>query len=368
MKRFAGFVIKEFNHIIRDFRTLLILFGMPVIMLLVFGYVVSNELKDVRIAVFDQSGDRYSRDIVSDILSSGFFVLDRYLVNEEEIGQAFKEGNIKMAIVFGHDFGEKLNREQSAGIQLIADASDANTANLVVNYTTAIIQSYIRSVNDQVSMPLIIEPKVRMVYNESMEGAFMFVPGTMAMILMLVCAFMTSISIAREKELGTMETLLVSPLKPGHIILGKVTPYIGLSFINALAIILMGYFVFGLPLRGNLGLLLAECLLFISVALSLGIFISTVAKSQQIAMFMSMLGLLLPTILLSGFIFPVENMPAVLRWLSIIVPAKYFIIIIKNIMIKGAGLAYVWKETLVLLGMMFFFLAASIRRFKIRLE
>lgn len=368
MKRFWGFVIKEFNHIIRDFRTLLILFGMPVIMLLVFGYVVTNELKDVRIAVFDQSGDQYSRDIVSDILSSGYFVLDRYLKNGEEIEDAFKQGNIKMVMVFEHDFGSKLNKEHIAGIQLIADASDANTANLVVNYTTAIIQNYIRSVNDQVSLPLQIEPRIRMVYNESMEGAFMFVPGTMAMILMIVCAFMTSISIAREKELGTMETLLVSPLRPGHIILGKVTPYIGLSFINALAIILMGYFVFELPLRGNTGLLLMECLLFISVALSLGILISTVAKSQQIAMFISMLALLLPTILLSGFIFPVENMPAILRWLSCIVPAKYFIIIIKNIMIKGTGLLFVWKETLVLLGMMMFFLFVSIRRFKIRLE
>ncbi len=368
MKQFWGFVKKEFNHIIRDTRTLMILFGLPVILLLVFGYVVTNELKDIRIAVYDQSNDSYTRDLTGSILSSGYFILDGYLSSNDEIEQSFKKGSVKQVIVFEKDFASRLNSEGYAGIQLIVDASDANTANLVVNYTSAIIMDYMRSLNREHILLYQIEPEVRMVYNESMEGVYMFVPGTMAMILMIVSALMTSISIAREKELGTMETLLASPLRPGHIILGKVTPYIGLSFINATAIIVLGYLVFGLPVRGNLALLLGECLLFISVALSLGILISTKARSQQLAMFISMLALLLPTILLSGFIFPVENMPDILRWLSYIVPAKYFIIIIKNIMIKGTGMLFVWKETLILIGMMMFFLIISSKNFKIRLE
>ncbi len=196
----------------------------------------------------------------------------------------------------------------------------------------------------------------------------MFVPGVMALILMIVSALMTSISITREKEMGTMETLLVSPLKPLQIVLGKVTPYVVLSFVNAVTIIAMGYFVFGLPVHGSLGLLLLESLLFISVALSLGIFISTMVETQQMAMFLSMMMLMLPTILLSGFIFPVENMPDILQWLSYIVPAKYFIIIVKSIMLKGTGIAFVWKETLVLVFMMLFFIGNSVRRFKTRLE
>lgn len=368
MNRFWGFVIKEINHILRDYRTLLILFGMPVVQLLLFGYVVTNELKDIRVAVWDQSYDRHTREIVNKVFSSGYFILDSYLNNEQDIQEKFREGNVKQIIIFEKDFARKLEKENKAEIQLLADASDANTANLVVNYTYGIIINYIRNLNRNIPIPLRIVPEVRMMYNENMAGAYMFVPGTMALILMLVSALMTSISIAREKELGTMETLLVSPLKPLQIVLGKVTPYLGLSFINAVGILVIGYFVFGLPIRGNIVLLMIECLLYIGVALSLGILISTVARTQQMAMFTSLLALMLPTLLLSGFIFPIENMPAILQWLSVIVPAKYFIIIVKNIMLKGTGILFIWKETLILLLMMVLLILASVKRFKIRLE
>ncbi|HEC42084.1 MAG TPA: ABC transporter permease [Bacteroides sp.] len=368
MKRFRGFVIKEFNHILRDFRTLLILFGLPAIQLLIFGYVVSNELKDIHIAIFDQSRDRITRDIANKIISSEYFIFDGYLDNTHEIDEKFREGKIKQVIIFEPGFGENLMREKSADIQLIADASDANTANLVVSYTSAIIQDYMMDLRKNAGAKMQIIPEIRMMYNENMAGAYMFVPGVMALILMIVSALMTSITITREKETGTMETLLVSPLKPIQIVIGKVTPYIILSFFNAVTIVAMGYFVFGLPVQGSLSLLLLECLLFISVALSLGIFISTIVETQQMAMFFSMMILMLPTILLSGFIFPVENMPEVLQWVSHIVPAKYFIIIVKSIMLKGTGMAFVWKETLVLVFMMLFFIGNSVRRFKIRLE
>jgi len=368
MNRFWGFVTKELNHILRDYRTLLILFGMPVVQLLLFGYVVTNELKDIRVAVYDQSNDRHTRQIMNKILASGYFILDGYIDHEEEIEEKFREGNVKELIIFGNDFAGNLEREKKAEIQLLADASDANTANLVVNYTSGIITDYIRDLNRNIPVPLRNVTEVRMMYNENMAGVYMFVPGTMALILMLVSALMTSISIAREKELGTMETLLVSPLKPLQIVLGKVTPYLGLSFFNSIGILVIGYFVFGLPIRGNILLLLIECLLYIGVALSLGILISTIARTQQMAMFTSMLALMLPTILLSGFIFPIENMPSILQWLSVIVPAKYFIVIIKNIMLKGTDFTFIWKETLVLLFMMTLMILISVKRFKIRLE
>jgi ABC-2 type transport system permease protein len=213
-----------------------------------------------------------------------------------------------------------------------------------------------------------VEAKPRMIYNISLKGVYMFVPGLMAMILMLISTLMTSITITREKELGTMEPLLASPLKPREIILGKVTPYIILSLVNAVSIIVLGILVFKVPVIGSIPLLLAESLLYIALALSLGVFISSISKSQQIAMVISMIGLMLPTILLSGFIFPIENMPEVLQWFSSIMPARWFIVIIKNIMLKGTGFAFVWKETAILAGMTLFFIMAAVIRFKTRLE
>ncbi|MCF8227949.1 MAG: ABC transporter permease [Bacteroidales bacterium] len=368
MKRFWSFVIKEFYHIFRDRKTLLILFGLPVTLILIFGYVIRSEIKDANIAIYDPSKDEITKDISNKLLASDYFNLVENVQNIQEIDDIFKKGVVREIIVFESDFARKLEQNGEASIQLIADASDANTANLVVNYTRAIIFDYMNELNRNNPNPLQILAEPRLVYNEEMKGAYMFVPGTMALILMLVSALMTSISIVREKEMGTMEVLLVSPLKPAQIILGKVTPYVTLSLINAVTIILLGYFVFGVPIHGSVFLLLAECMLFILLALSLGLLISTLTSSQRAAMFISLFSLMLPTILLSGFIFPVENMPEILQWLSVIVPPKYFIIIIKDIMLKGVGMSFVWKETLVLIGMTTIFILLSIRKFKIRLD
>ena len=368
MKQFFGFIKKEFYHIFRDIRTMLVLFGIPIAQLLIFGFVVTNEVKDIKIAIYDQSKDAVTLQISNKIISSGYFILEQNLDHISNIEDIFKKGNVKEVIVFEPDFAKKLEREGLANVQLLADASDANTANLIVNYTSAIIMDYIQKENQLIDQPLKIDTEVRMVFNESLKSVYMFVPGTMALILMLVSAMMTSISIAREKEMGTMEVLLVSPLKPVQIIVGKVIPYVTLAFVNAISIIVLGYFVFGMPLKGSIVLLLLESFLFISMALSLGIFISTMAKSQQVAMFISIFALMLPTLLLSGFIFPIENMPIILQWISKLMPPKYFIIIIKNIMLKGTGFMHIWKETLILFVMMLFFIALSVKKFKIRLE
>lgn len=368
MKRFIGFVKKEFLHIFRDVRTMLILFGMPVAQILLFGYIVTNELKDIRIAIYDQSKDHLTREITDKICSSGFFILDRTLSNINDVESIFEEGNVKEIIIFEPDFAKKLEKEGTAGIQILADASDANTANLITQYTSAIIRIYLFQKMRMDKMPMQIIPETRMMYNEEMKGVYLFVPGIMAMILVLISAMMTSISIAREKELGTMEILLASPLKPIQIVLGKVTPYIVLSFINAVSIILLGNFVFHVPVVGSVVLLMAESILYIFLALSIGLWISTIAKTQQMAMFISLFSLMLPTILLSGFIFPIENMPDILQWLSALMPPRWFIIIIKSIMLKGNGFIYIWKETLILFIMILFFVGLSIKNFKIRLE
>jgi len=363
-----GFIIKEFYHIFRDVRTMVILFGMPVIQVLIFGFAISTEIKDAEIAILDYSKDHLSLELSNKIISSEYFLLNSNLTNESQIEKAFKAGEIKEAIIIGEDFARRMEKENDASIHIIADASDPNTAKLLSNYTTGIIQNFILEKAGPASLPIKVNTEYKMRFNPELKSVFMFVPGVITILLMLVSAMMTSISIAREKEMGTMEVLLVSPLKPIQIVIGKVIPYVILSFVNAITILLLAFFVFGMPVQGSLILLLAESLLFIVMALSLGILISTVAKNQQTAMMMSMFALLLPTILLSGFIFPIENMPVLLQWLSNIMPPKWFIIIIKDIMIKGVGLAYIWEETLVIIGMTLLFIGISVKKFKIRLE
>ena len=368
MKRFWGFVKKEFYHIFRDYRSLAVLFGMPVVQVLLFGFAINTDIKDASIAILDKSKDEMTRRLTQKIISSGYFILKKNLSSSDEIETSFRSGKIKEVIIFGEDFEKKYLKEGRASMQIIADASDPNNANLLVNYTTAIINDFQRELMKEQKIPFQIIPEVRLRYNPEMKSVFMFIPGIISMLLMLVCAMMTSISIAREKELGTMEVLLVSPLRPLQILTGKVLPYVLLSFINAVTIIFMGRFVFGMPNTGSYVLLLGVSILFIVMVLSLGIFISTVARNQMTAMLISMLGLMLPTILLSGFVFPIDNMPVILQWLSNIVPAKWFIIILKSIMLKGLGISYIWKELLILTGMIIFFLMVGMKKFKIRLE
>ncbi len=368
MKRFRGFVIKEFRHIFRDPRTLAILFGLPVVMIILFGYVVSNELKNIKLVVYDQSEDPVSRELTDKVLASGYFVHVADITSEKQIDEIFKAQQAKLVLIFDRDFEQQIMNEGTVSLRLVADAADANSAILAVNYAQAIIADHFRRQGGGVELPWQVNGRSRMVFNPELRGVYMFVPGLMALILMLISALMTSVTITREKEFGTMEPLLASPLKPREIILGKVAPYVVLSFVNAITIVVLGVLIFRVPIIGSITLLLLECLLFITLALSLGVFISSAAKTQQMAMILSMIGLMLPTILLSGFIFPIDNMPVVLQWFSAIMPARWFIVIVKDIMLKGTGMPFIWKETLILVGMTLFFIMMAVRKFKTRLE
>jgi ABC-2 type transport system permease protein len=369
MKRFLGFVRKEFLHIFRDFRTLIILFGIPAAQILLFGYVVSTDVRNAGVAFLDLSNDETTIKISDKICSSGFFKRTDNLLNYNDIDRVLKKGKTKAVIVFEKNFGRDLLSEGKAGILIIADGSEPNTATLVTNYLTAIITDFNRELAGSTDgISTLVQPEVKMFYNPGLKGHYMFVPGVITLIMILICALMTSVTITREKEFGTMEVLLVSPLKPVQIILGKVMPYFFLSFIDVIVILLLSWLVFDLPVKGSLVLLLAESMLYIMMSLSLGILISTVSDTMQKAIFISLVGMMLPTILLSGFIFPIENMPKVYGWLSSILPPRYFIVIIKNIMIKGTGFLYVWKETLILIVFTAAFIGLSIRNFKIRLQ
>ena len=368
MNRFLAFIRKEIRHIIRDKRTLLILFGMPVAQVMIFGYALNNEIKDAGLVVLDFSGDHETLAIKERLEASEYFHLVSEIKSEQGIGEAFRLGEAKLAIVFPEDFASKLNNGENPAVKLTGDASDPNQAQVLVAYASAIIQTYVKSkrVNEVPGPVVIAEP--RMVFNPELKAVFMFVPGVMGMVLMLVAAMMTSLAIAREKELGMMELLLVSPLKPIHIILGKVTPYWFLSFFNAMVIVSMGIFVFQMPLNGSLLILILACLLYSITGLALGIFISARSGSQMTAMFFSMFALLMPTMLLSGFIFPIENMPLPLRIISNIIPARWFIEIIKGVMIKGSDTALLIKPFSVLLLITVVLLVAGIRSVKNKIE
>jgi ABC-2 type transport system permease protein len=368
MKQFLTFIRKEFAHVLRDKKTLLILFGMPVVQILIFGFALTNEVKNARIVIMDQANDDASRRIIGKLEASRYFEISRSVMSRRDMENAFKKGDIRLAVIFPAGFNNDLLHQNHASIQVIADASDPNNATTLTSYVSAIIQDYVSETGQDNHVPYQIVPQMRYLYNPELKGAPNFVPGVMALVLMLVCVMMTAVSIVKEKETGTMEILLVSPFSPLMVIVSKAVPYLILSLVNVVTILLLSVFVLDLPVNGNIGLLFAESTLFIITCLTLGIFISVKTDTQQAAMLISLMGMLLPTILFSGFMFPIENMPLPLQWISNIVPSKWYYIIVKSIMIKGLGFSAIWKETVILAGITIGLLFISLKSFKIRLS
>ncbi len=368
MKQFMALVKKEFVHVIRDRRTLLILIGMPIMQILIFGFALTNEINSTEIVVIDNANDVTSRLLVEKIDASKYFQVTKTSVKEKEIEETFKEGKIKVIMIIPQNLNGDLYHSGKAKLQLILDASDPNSATLITNYLNAIIRDFQEDRTITEKMPYRILPEIRMLYNPQLKSAHNFVPGVMALVLMLVCVMMTAITIVREKETGTMEVLLVTPFKSSFVMLAKAVPYLILSLFNVVSIVLLSVFVLQMPFNGNLILLFAESTLFIITSLSIGIFISIKTNSQQAAMLISLMGMLLPTVLFSGFMFPLENMPRFLQIISNIIPARWFYVIVKDIMIKGLGFGYIIKETLALIIITSFFFILSLKNFKQRLS
>ena len=368
MKQLLSFVKKEFNHILRDRRTMLVLFGMPVIQLIIFGFAITTEVRNAKIAVLDNSKDEITQLLINRIESTEYFEIERTISNNDQIESAFQSGKIKLAVVFQPNFQNELLHANKAQIQIISDATDPNQATTLANYVSAVVMDYQTELMELNKLPLTIETELRMLYNPQLKGAYTSVPGVMGLILLLVSAMMTSISVVREKEFGTMEILLVSPMKPWLVIISKAIPYFILSIVNVATILLLSTTLLDMPIHGSLILLTLVTVLYILCALSLGLLISTVTNSQLAAMLISLVGLMLPVVMLSGYAFPVANMPDILQWTANLSPAKWYIIIIKNVMIKGMGPEGIWKETIVLAAMTAVFIFISIKRFKIRLQ
>ena len=385
MKQFLSFIRKEFYHIFRDVRTTAILLMMPVILIILFGYAITTEIKSAPIAILDYRRDDVTKRLAEQLQASEYFKIYQYINSNEEAISLFKKGKIRMVVEFstpqppkgGAVMGEASLAPPLGGwgvggfaVGILADATDPNEATALTQYATAILGTsgiLAENISMQAIQPGII-PTASLLYNPQMKGAYNFVPGVMGLILMLICALMTSVGIVKEKELGTMEVLLVSPLKPIYIVLAKAAPYLILSLINIGTILLLSRFLLDVPIVGNIVLLVSLSVLYALVALCLGLLISTVANTQQAAMLISGVALMLPVMLLSGMMFPIENMPWILRFLSNIIPAKWYIIAVKDVMIKGLGMEAILKEVGILVFMALFLVAISVKRFKTRLE
>ncbi len=361
--RITPIVRKEFIHIVRDFRTLIIIFIMPVAMLMIYGYAINMEIQNIDLAVMDYSRSPASRDLVRAFDGSRFFTVRETHGGIAQIGDLFQSQQAKLVLIIPRDFGETIERPLPTSVQLLIDASDSNAAQAIRNYSDAVLMGF----NTERGLASSFDVQTAIQYNPTLKSSYFFVPGLVALILMMISALLTSVTIAREKETGTLEQILVSPVRPHEIIIGKVVPYIIMAFMDGVIILLVAYFWFEVPVVGSVVLILGACLMFVFVALAIGLFISTVAHTQQVAMMAALTASLLPTIMLSGFIFPIASIPKVLQIVTYLVPARHFLPIIRGVMLKGNGLADIGILLAVLGGMGIFFLGVSTRKFKMTL-
>lgn len=364
---FIAFVGKEIQHILRDRRTMLILFGMPLIMMLLFGFAISTDVKDVRLVAVTTPADYLTQRMLARLDASEYFILTHTTHTTIEAEQLIRNGQADIAIVFSPRFADRLPKGQGQ-VQLILDGADPNQASMQGAYATQILRAGMAEATSAAHVPQSTEIITRLLYNPQMKSAYNFVPGIMGLLLLLICAMMTSVSIVREKERGTMEVLLVSPIRPLLILIAKAVPYFLLSIIILLFILGISNFVLKVPVAGNLLAILTLCLLYIFLALCLGLLISVVAKTQLQALLISGMLMLMPNLLLSGMIYPIESMPLPLQWFSAIIPARWFIAAIRKLMVMGVGLQMVGRELLILTAMSLLILGIALKKFKTRLE
>ncbi|HUP47675.1 MAG TPA: ABC transporter permease [Thermoanaerobaculia bacterium] len=367
MNALLGLLRKETYHILRDRRTLAVILLLPVVQVIIFGYAIRTDVKSVRIAIVDPAPDHFTVAVRNRLPAGKVFETIAVLRSSDALEPLFQSGRAQAALLFEPGFAERVGRGLPARVQIITDATEPNTGAAIQAYLLNVLRSMQRELGIG-QQDVQIVPQARLRFNPTAESKNLFVPGLMAFVLTIISSLMTAITLTREKESGTMEALLVSPLRPWQIIVGKVTPYLVIGLVSIIGVLLAARVIFQVPLRGSVLLLLGAGMIFILVSLALGVLISARSATQRVAMTAALLGTMLPTMILSGFIFPIESMPEPLQWLSHVVPAKWFVLIARGIMLKGIGLEYLWQETLVLVIMAVFLLVASTRSFHERLE
>lgn len=362
MKELRMILKKEFIHIIRDKITLVLVLAMPIVLVLLFGFTISTDIRNAQISILDQSKDSQSKRLVENLSASGYFQVISYPSSEVEIDHDFKNKGIKLAIIIPSNFEGLLSKEHKATLQVINDVSDLNVACILNNYVRAVVMSFVEDYNGNNAEQSTFDITTKMLYNPESNSVYMFVPGIITLIMVLVTALMSSITLAREKETGTMRMLLITPVQKIYIIIGKVIPYMLISFIGTIAILIISVTVFKMPINGSLLILLFLCIIFMLTSASFGLLISSISQSQVDAMMITMMGLFLPTVLLSGFLFPLNSMPMIFQVLANIFPAKWFILAIKDVMIKGSGILDIWKYLFILFIMAVVFIVFSLTR------
>ncbi|MGO9309801.1 MAG: ABC transporter permease [Spirochaetia bacterium] len=380
MMRTIGFIIrKEFQQLRRDRRLLPMIFLSPVLQIALLGYAANMDVKDIPLAVCDQDKSVESRQLVSRFLESGSYVASAYLPDAASAEKNIEEGKSSLALVIPPGYGKSLNGKKSSPLQLLADGSDSQSAAIGLTYATLIVsraqversrarlssldpavQRRIRSVQ--------VDPAVRVLYNPTLASRNFMVPAVLALILMVITTVLTSQAIVKEKEVGTLEQLIVTPITPGQLIIGKLAPFALISLVIITIILVASLLLFGLAVRGSLFVLYGLSLLFMLSSLGMGLFVSTVAKSQQQATMISMFFVMMPMLTLSGFVFPIESMPPVIRAVTYIFPLRYYFVIIRGLFLKGISLPDLWRETAALAAIGVVVIAASVLRFRKRLE
>ncbi|MGM9693140.1 MAG: ABC transporter permease [Alloprevotella sp.] len=375
MQQFLSFVHKEFLQIFRDSRTVLILLVMPIVLIVLFGYAVTTEVRGTAVVIVDEGGDACVPRWQEAFNANRYFSVVKITRTAGEAEELFRSGKADMAIVVENGFSDRLRRSGGGVVQLLADGSEPNQASVRTAYAASLLKDLLASsgaapaqtVSATAPTRYAVIPCVRLLYNPAQKSEYNFVPGVMGLILMLICAMMTSISIVREKELGTMEVLLASPLPPLAIVCAKLMPYLVISIVNLLTILALSTFLLGVPMAGSLTVFLGISLLYIFVCLLLGLLVSTFVATQLAAMLISLL-LIVPSLYFSGLAFPLESMPTVLQYFSGIVPARWFVEAARKLMIQGVAPSFVVRETLILALMAAVLLVLSLVKFKRRLE
>ncbi|MDT3695891.1 MAG: ABC transporter permease [Ignavibacterium sp.] len=368
--RIYAIIKKEFKQLKRDTRMLFIVFFFPVVLLAIFGYAINFDVKHIKIAVYDQDKSEYTSEYINGLISSEYFELVTYIDSDAEIKKLLDEKIVQAVIVFPNDLSKKLNNKEEVKVQYLVDGVEGNTANVIVNYVNAatinyslkLTKEYLAATGKQFYVPINLEP--RFWFNPELESTKFLIPGLMGMILIITAVVSVSLSIVREKERGTIEQINVSPLSSFELIIGKTTPHIVISLINAAIVLLAGYILFGVAIKGSIFLLLLSTFIFLFAALGLGIFISSVADSQQVAFQAANIAALLPSLILSGFIFPIESMPTVIQWVTNITPAKFYVVTLRAILLRGVGLSAFWEQLIYMMifGIIFIALATLVDR------
>ena len=376
IRRLWPIVKKEYLHLVRDPRSLALMFLLPVLMLVLFGYAVSFDVKNIPTAVYDQSRSAASRDLVGKFLNSGYFRLVENLSSDSQFADRLDRGVVKVIINIPNEFDKKITAGQTADLQILVDGADPTYASSALSYIGGIIQSYQQGLikasvargGAAAALNLPIDLVSRIWYNPTLRSINFFVPGLIVVILMQMSATLTSLTIVSEKEQGTMEALVVSPVRKNELMLGKILPYVLVALFDIMIVTALGVFLFGVPLKGSLIFMLVSSFVFLVGAMSLGLLISNIAHTSQEAMQIAILATMLPGLLLSGFVFPIENMPWLIQAITYVIPARYYLNIMRSIFLKGTGLFYLWPDFTLMTALSFILLTVSVRRFRKRIE